>query len=69
MSGLLRRLWDAVGYGPVIVVMDRGSDGCGLVAAMEVFFFLFFSAWFFLGPIGLRSCEAHTKQRAIKSLI
>ena len=42
--------------------MDRGSDGCGLVAAMEVsflffFFFLFCYAWFFLGPIGLRSCD------------
>ena len=69
---MLRQLWDADGYGSMIVVMDRGSDGCGPMAAMEVssFSFLFFcSAWFFLGPIGLRSCEADTKQHAIKSLI
>ena len=56
---VLRRLWDA--------------DGCGLVAMMEVpsssFFFFFCSAWFFLGLIGLRSCEANTKRHAIKSLI
>ena len=72
MSGLCR-LWDADGCGSVIVVMDRGSDGCGPVAAMEVssFFFLFFfcSAWFCLCPIGLRSCKADTKLHAIKSLI
>ena len=71
MSGLCR-LWDADGCGSVIVVMDRGSDGCGPVAAMEVssfFFFFFCSAWFCLCPIGLRSCKADTKLHAIKSLI
>ena len=71
---VLRRLWDADGCGLMIVVMDRGSEGCGPMAAMEVsflffFFFLFCYAWFFLGPIGLRSCEAYTKRHAIKSLI
>ena len=59
---VLRRLWDADGCGLMIVVMDRGSEGCGPMAAMEVsflffFFFLFCYAWFFLGPIGLRSCD------------
>ena len=68
---VLRRLWDADGCVPVIVFMDRGSDGCGPVAAISSFSFFFFfgSAWFFLGPIGLRSCEADTKLHAIKSLI
>ena len=53
---VLRQLWDADGCGSVIVVMDRGSDGCGLVAAMEVsssFFFFFLvlrgSSWVRLG--------------------
>ena len=32
---VLRRLWDADGCGLVIVVMDHGFDGCGLVVAME----------------------------------
>ena len=61
---VLRRLWDANGCGLVIVVMDRGSDGCGLVAMMEVSSFslyFFCSTWFFLGPIGLQSCEVDTK--------
>ena len=34
---VLRRLWDADGCGPVIVVMDHGSDG-----GMEIFFFFWF---------------------------
>ena len=52
---VLRQLWAADGCGPVIVVMDRGSDGYGPMVAMEVsffffsFFFFFFSAWVFLG--------------------
>ena len=71
---MLRRLWDADGCGLVIVVMDRGFDGCGLVVAMEAsssssFSSFFGFACFFLGPIGLRSCEADTKRHAIKSLI
>ncbi|KAL0012090.1 hypothetical protein SO802_007198 [Lithocarpus litseifolius] len=32
---VLRRLWDADGCGPVIVVMDRGFDSCDPVVAME----------------------------------
>uniref|UniRef100_A0A7N2R3X3 Uncharacterized protein n=1 Tax=Quercus lobata TaxID=97700 RepID=A0A7N2R3X3_QUELO len=33
---VLRRLWDADGCGLVIVFMDRGSDGYGPMAAMEL---------------------------------
>ena len=52
---VLRRLWDADGCGLMIVVMDRGSEGYGLVAVMEVssfsvFFFFFF--WFCLVLLG-----------------
>ena len=60
---VLRQLWDADGCGPVIVVMVRGSVGYGLVGVLEVsyfsvfFFFFFGSAWFFLGLIGLQSCD------------
>ena len=39
---VLRRLWDADSCGPVIMVMDRGSDGCGPVATMEVSAFFSF---------------------------
>ena len=45
---VLRRLWDADGCGPMIVVMDRGSEGCGPVAAMEVSFLFFFFLFSFL---------------------
>ena len=50
---VLRRLWDADGCVPVIVFMDRGSDGCGPVAAISSFSFFFVvlrgSSWVRLG--------------------
>ena len=50
---VLRRLWDADGCVPVIVFMDRGSDGCGPVAAISSFsFFFLFFLWFCVVLLG-----------------
>ena len=70
----LLSLWFADEWVPLMTVLRRlwDADGCGSVVVMEVSsfsFFLFFFVWFFLGSIGLRSCEADTKRHAIKSLI
>ena len=51
---VLRRLWDADGCGLVIMVMDRGFDGCGLIVAMKAsssssFLVLRGSSWVRLG--------------------
>ena len=48
---VLRRLWDADGCVPVIMFMDRGSDGCGPVAAISSFSFSFFF-WFCVVLLG-----------------
>ena len=59
---VLRRLWDADGCVPVIVFMDRGSDGCGPVAAISSLSFFFFlvlrgSSWVRLGSDHVRPTQ------------